>query len=237
MILTEPNAGQQADDAEECHPANMSGTDVAEGTAHEHRNGDGCRDGEDAPGALSQRLDHNQSEHRDDDDENRERADESDDARNGADLFLHHLRERFPVAAHGSKKNHRVVNATAERGADENPERTGQITELRRKHRPYEWPRPRDGGKVMTEYDPRIRFDIVPPVIMHARGSGTLLVENEYFCDEPFTIKAIRDGKDAHSGDHEPESVDGFVPIQRDNRQASRTDDTDGNPQQDGENS
>ena len=125
----------------------------------------------------------------------------------GADFFLHHLSEGFSTATHGSEEHDHIVHAAAERCADQNPERAGQKSELRRQHRPNQRSRSRDGSEVVTENHPAICRDKIFSVILHKCRGSAFVIENENFGGEPFGIETVADSESAQAGDNDPECV------------------------------
>ena len=80
-----------------------------------------------------------------------ERADQRDAAGDRAHLHLDHLAERAAVAPDRAEQDYEVLHRAGEHHADQNPERAGQITHLRRQHRPDQRPGARDGREMVTE--------------------------------------------------------------------------------------
>ena len=114
----------------------------------------------------------------------------ADEAAHFADLLARHLPQRFPVAPHGSEQNHEVLHAPPRHGADDDPQRPRQVSELRRQHRSDQRPRTGDGGEVMAEHDPFIgRLEIVP-VAQAFRRCGALVVQRHHARRDELAIKA-----------------------------------------------
>ena len=77
---------QQQHDADEPRPPSPCPGRIAQVDAHEQRDRDGRRDREDAPRAVGQRIDHDQRQHREQDDHDGEDADQRRRAADRADL-------------------------------------------------------------------------------------------------------------------------------------------------------
>ena len=74
-----------------------------------------------------------------------------EDAGDRPDLLLRHLAERLAVAPHRGEQDDEVLHRAAEHDADDDPDRAGQVAELRREHRADQRARrrrwPRSGGR------------------------------------------------------------------------------------------
>ncbi len=128
-----------------------------------------------------------------------------------ADLFLHHLPECFAAASDRGEKNDHIVNAAAERCADQDPERAGQKTKLRCQHRADQRSRTGDCRKMMPENHPTISRDVISAVVMQHSWGSPLVIEHEYFCCQPFAIETVANGSCAKPRHNNPERADLFA--------------------------
>ena len=145
-----------------------------------------------------------------------------DGAADRAELVARHLAERAAVAADRAEQRDEVLHAAAEHGADQDPQRAGQIAELRRERRADQRARARDGGEVMTEHDPAIRRHEVAAVAESFGRRGARRVEREHLRGEKRAVEAIAERVDADGGDDEPHRFDAFAAIQSDGRERER---------------
>ena len=111
--------------------------------------------------------------------------------------------ERFPIAPHGAKKDHEILDRTAEDRADENPERAGEKPELGGEDRADERAGAGDGGEVMAKNNPTIGFDEVLAVLVLLARRGTAVIEHEGAGRDPLGVEAVTDGVNAQCGDEE----------------------------------
>ena len=136
-----------------------------------------------------------------------EHGDQRDQAAELAHFLAGHLAERFAVAPHRAEQNHEVLHAAAQHGADDHPERAGQIAELRGEHRADQRSRAGDGGEMVAEDDPFIGGHEVVAVVEALGGRGAAVVESQHFRGDEFRIEAVADRVGADGGDDEPDSV------------------------------
>ena len=106
------------------------------------------------------------------------------------------------------EEHHAVVHRAAKHRPDQDPQQPRQIAKLRRQDGPDERARPGDRRKVVPEYDPAMRGDVIPAVGMDRRGRGAQLVEREHLRHQPRGMESIGDGKRAEGRDHHPHRVD-----------------------------
>ncbi len=90
-LAAQPDGSKQQHYADDGNLTDAAGADIAHVDAHEHGDRDGRHHREHAPGALGQGLDHDQRQHREDDDHDQETAEQGDGARYAAHLFTHHV--------------------------------------------------------------------------------------------------------------------------------------------------
>jgi hypothetical protein len=120
-VLAVPDRKEQYDHAKSRGFSDLPGPDAAHIHAHDHRGGNGDRDRESAPRTFAERLHHDQSERRKDDDHDSQRADEGNRAGNRAHFHFHHLAERPAVTPNGTEQNNEVLHCARKHHADENP--------------------------------------------------------------------------------------------------------------------
>ncbi len=214
MLVDEAPAeegGDQEQQAEDRGPAHVVRPHHLHVEAHEHRDRDRRPDRERAPWALPQRVDDDEREHGDQDDHDREHADQGGEAAERTDLLLRHLAERAAVVAEAAAENAEILHRAAEDDAGEDPERPGQIAELRRQRRPDQRARAGDGGEVVAEDDPAIGGNEVAAVVDALGGSGIRGVEREELGGDEGAVEAVGDRVDRDRGDDEPDGVDGLA--------------------------
>ncbi len=85
------------------------------------------------------------------------------------------------------------MHATAERRTDQNPERAGQETKLRRQHWANQRSRPGDCRKMVAENHPAICGHEVFAIVPNNRGRGALIIQHQHFGREPLAVKPITD--------------------------------------------
>ena len=130
-------------------------------------------------------------------------------------FLLHHLAERFAVAPHRAEQDHEILHRAAEHDADQNPQRAGQITELRRQHRPDQRPRPGDRREVMAEDDPLVRLDEILAVVVDFARRGAAVIEHQHARGNPFRVKPVADGVGAKRGDEDIGRIERLAAMER----------------------
>src|SRR5205085_2165044 len=128
------------------------------------------------PRRSFQRVHHNQGNNAQKDDNDGEHGKLRDDPAALAYLFARHLAERFPVAANGTKENHKVLDATSESCARNQPKRAGEIPKLRSQRGADQRARPCDRREMVAEEDPFVGRHKVTAVVVTFRGSSTSVV-------------------------------------------------------------
>ena len=125
-----------------------------------------------------------------------------------ADFFLQHLTQCLAAAPDRREKDNHIVHASAQRCADQDPERTRQKSKLRCQHRPHQRPRTSDRCKMMPENHPTIRWHIILAIVLQDRRRGSFVIEHQYFCSEPFAVKTVADAKRAKARHNDPKGTD-----------------------------
>ena len=120
------------------------------------------------------------ADHRQQDDHDQQHRDQRDESADLADLLARHLAERFSVAPHRGEQDHEILHRAAQHRADDDPQRSRQIAELRRQHRTHQRPRPGDGGEVMAEDDPLVGGLEIVAVAQALGRRGALVVQRHH---------------------------------------------------------
>ncbi len=196
-----PHREQQQRDAEGRGFQHLAHAHKAHVTAHQQRDGNGRADGENAPRTFGEGLDHDEREDREHNHQNGQNRQHRDEADRRIQFLLDHLAERFAVAPHRAKQDHEILHRAAEHGADENPQRSRQITELRGQHRPDQRSRPGNRREMMAEDNPFVRLDEIPAVVVNLARRGAAVVERQHARGDPFGIKPVADGVGADRRD------------------------------------
>src|SRR2546429_8347526 len=98
------------------------------------------------------------------------------------------------------------------RSTHQNPERAGQITELRGQHRTDERARSGNRREVMPEDNPLVRLHEIFAIVVDFARRGASVVERENPGGDPLGIKAVADSVRAERGDENVNRVDRFAP-------------------------
>ena len=146
--------------------ANFARANVTGVNAHKQSYRDGHGNSKRAPRAVNQGFHHNQGQHRQNDHHDHQNAYGSNDARHRAHFLLDHVTQRFAIAAHGNEQHHHVLHRACKHHPKNNPQRARQITHLRRKHRPDQWPRARNRGKMVTKQHAFVRGHIIQTIVV-----------------------------------------------------------------------
>ena len=107
-------------------------------------------------------------------------------------MLFGQLGQRQSLHSNGGKQNYHIVDCTAENGADEYPQKAGQITKLCRQNRADKRARAGYGREVMPEQDVSVCGMVILPV---AQGIGRRrpgAVEHENFGDDKLCIESVR---------------------------------------------
>ena len=203
-LLGDPSAEEQR--RHDQHETERGGLEHAARTdpsqIHTHQHGDRDRqsDRHGSPWARFERVDDDERQHREQHDHDAEHRDQRRDAGDRPDLLARHLPERLAVAADGRCENDKILNRTAERDADDDPDDAGQISELRGQRWSDERTRAGDRREVVAEDHPPVRRDKVASVIETDGRSRPPGVEREDLRRDQLAVKPIRDGVGTDSG-------------------------------------
>ena len=97
-----------------------------------------------------------------------------------ADLLARHLAQRLAVAPHRGEQDDEILHRAAQHRADDDPQRAGQVAELRRQRRADQRARAGDGGEVVAEHDPLVGGHEIVPVAQPLGGRGAAVVERHH---------------------------------------------------------
>ena len=212
--LSAPNAKCQPEQSKNSD-RNHAHFSRAQTDSHDQRHRDGRRDGENAPWTLCKGLDDDQREHGQQNNHDCQHTDQGECADARPDFFFHHLTKRLAAAADRREKHDHIVHAASERRADQNPKRAGQETKLSCQHRTHQRSRTGNRRKVMPENHPAICGHIVLAVVLQDCRCGSLVVEHQYLCRQPFAVKTIADAKRAKARHDNPKGADSFAAGER----------------------
>ena len=207
MLAVEDRRHQQSK-SDDRHFPDLAGAEISSINAHQHGDGDGRENCERAPGRMRQRLDNNERQHGQQNDHDHQHADHGDCASRLAEFRADHVAERAPVAPRRCPEHNEVLHRACKNDADEQPERSGQISHLRGKHRPNQRPRTRNGREVVAEQYVSIGRAIVETVVEAVGGCRSRGIDAQNFVGDELPVKSIGDEIDRDGGRNQPDSVD-----------------------------
>ncbi len=197
------------------HLADAARAKVAPVNAHQHRDRDGHHDGERGPRTLFQSFDDDERQHREQDHHDQQHADHRNSACEFAKLGADHVAERTAVAARRGPQHDEVLHGTGKHDANNQPQRSGQISHLRRQHRPDQWAGARDRCKVMAKENGFIGRAIVEPVVEPAGGRQPVRIEAQHALSDEEAVEPEGEQIAADRCGDEPDGVDCFTTRQR----------------------
>src|SRR5262249_22222414 len=106
-----------------------------------------------------------------------------------------------------------VLDAATDYGAHENPQRAGQIPELRSERGADERTRSGYGGEVMAEDHPAMRRDIVATVVEALGRRGARGIRRQHLRGDPGGVETVAEKVDADRRGDDPERIDGLAAI------------------------
>ena len=159
---------------------------------------------------MLHRVDDDQAEHGYQDHHDHQHAHQRGEAGDRADLVGRHPAERTAVALERVAEDDEILDASAEHGADDDPQRRGQVAELRGEDRTDERAGPGYRGEVMAEGDPLLRGHIVAAVVQAECRRDVRVVEFEHAIGDETRVEPVTDRVDADRGDDEPQHA-GFL--------------------------
>ncbi|VVP49882.1 hypothetical protein PS874_05173 [Pseudomonas fluorescens] len=229
-LPTEPDRTEQQRHADHRDFTDAARADVAHVDAHEHRDRDGRHHREHAPRAFGQGLDHDQRQHREDDDHDQEAAEQGDGAGDAAHFFTDHVAQGTTVAPGGQEQDHEVLHRTGQHHAGNQPQRTGQVAHLCRQDRSDQGPRAGNRREVVTEEHVFVGRHEVQAVIVEHGGRSAIGIELHHFIGDEQAVVAVCNEVDGDCSDYDPEGVDGFAAAQGHDTQRERSQDSHGKP-------
>ena len=218
--------------ADQRHLADAAGANVASVNAHQHGDRDRHHHGEGGPGALFQGFDDDKRQDGEQDHHDQQHADHRDCAGELAKLGADHVAERAAIAARRSPKYDEVLHGTGEDDAGNQPQRSGQISHLRRKHGPDQRTGACDRREVVAEEDGFIGRAIVEPVVEALSGRQPVRIEAQHALGNEQAVKAEGQQIAADRGGDEPDGVDCFAARQRQDAERSGSEQGDAQPTQ-----
>ena len=127
--------------------------------------GNGGGNGKGAPGRFRQRLDHNQRQHRQQDEHDEEGAEQGDHAGYLPQLRFDQVAQRAAVATRGNEEHNEILYCASKHDAGQQPQHAGHVTHLRGQDRAHQRTGPGNRGKVMPEQYVLVGRHVVQPVI------------------------------------------------------------------------
>ncbi len=221
-LPAQPDRTEQQQHADDRDFTDAARADVAHVDAHEHRDRDGRHHREDAPWALGQGFDHDQRQHREDDDHDQEAAEQRDGPGNTAHLFAHHIPQGTAVATGGQEQDHEVLHRTGQHHPGNQPQGTGQIAHLRRQHRADQRACTGNRRKVVTEKNVFVGRHIVQTIVVDHRRGCPPGIELHHVVGDEQTVVTVRNQVDGHRSDHNPQGVDRLAAAQGHYAQGAR---------------
>ncbi|MNB93229.1 hypothetical protein D3C75_403500 [compost metagenome] len=207
-LPAEPDGTQQQQHADHRDLTDAARADVAHVDAHEHRDRDGRHYRENAPRALGQGLDHDQRQHREDDDHDQEATEQRDGAGDAAHFFTDHVAQGAAVAAGGHEQDHEVLHGTGQHHAGDQPQGAGQVAHLRRQYRADQRTGTGNGREVVTEQHVFVGRNIVQTVVIEHSRRGPSRIELHDIVGDEQTVVTVGDQIDGHGSDHNPQGID-----------------------------
>ena len=209
------NYGQhQQDKADDGNLADFARTDIAGVNTHKQRNRHSCCNGKRTPRAVNQCFHHNQRQHRHDDDHNHQNTDGRNHTRHGAEFLFDDITQRLTVAAHGDEQDHHVLYRTGEHYAEDNPQRTRQITHLRSQYGADQGACARNRGKVVSEQYAFVCRHIVQTVIVPLGGREAVRIKLHHIFGDVETVKTVSDAVHRYGGGDHPYRTDLLAPTE-----------------------
>ena len=175
---------------------------------HEQRDRNRAGDREQPPRRSAQRVDHDQREHRQQNDHDCEHRDHRRHAGDFADFLFGHLTERLAITTQRAEQDRKILDRAAEHHADDEPQRPGEKSELRRQHGTHQRACSRDGREVVAKQHPAVRRHEVVTVIEALGGCGAAGIETKDAVGEKLRVEAVCDSVGADGGNQEPGGAD-----------------------------
>ena len=213
-LAPQPDGTEQQQHADNGDFTDAARADVAHVNAHKHRDRDGCHHRKHAPRAFGQGLDHDQRQHREDDDHDQEAAEQRDGPWNAAHLFAHHIPQGTAVTTGGQEQDHEVLHRTGQHHPGNQPEGAGQIAHLRRQHRADQRACTGNRRKVVTEKDVFVGRHIVQTVVIEHRRRCAAGVQLHHLGGDKQAVITVSNQINGNSCHNNPQGVDRLAPAQ-----------------------
>ena len=169
--LAADNGAKQQNHSHNAGPDNpdLTGRALEHVNAHQDGDRDGHPDGENSPRAVRQSIDDNDAKSGQRDQQNEEQRDHGDQAGVRADFGACDVSQRASLVPHRCHQHGEVVNAAAENGAKQDPDKSGSEAELRSQSWSHQRTRAGNGCEVMAEQHPLRRRHVVVAVFINVR--------------------------------------------------------------------
>src|SRR4029079_5660572 len=163
----------------------------------EQRQRDRHADGEGAPRAVLERVDHGEPEAGEGDDDDEEDGEGGGAAGDGTNLGARDVGERAAPTTGRAPQDDHVVDGAGEADAADQPDQSRRVAELRREHGADERARAGNCGKMVTEQHPS-RSDVkVLAIGPDVRGRGTAVVEAHHARGDERAVVPVGDREDS----------------------------------------
>ena len=178
------------------------------------RNGHGECEGR--PGGRFQSVDNDQGDHREKNNHDHQHRKLRNEAAALAHLLTRHLPQRFAIAANRTKQDHEILHAASERRTSNQPERSGQIPELRRECGAHERAWTGNGGKMVAEENPFVSGHEVAAIVMPFGRSSASVVQRQQPRRNESGVQPVGKEVGTECGDDKPNGVQGLTSTQGD---------------------
>ena len=170
--------------------------------AHEHGDRHGDDNDKQRPGRVVHGADAGQRKTGQGQNKNTQHGDARHGACNGADLALGDGRKALALVPDGGEQHHHIVHRAAKYAANQNPQRAGQIAELRGEHRANQRPCSRDGGKMVAVENKFVGFDVVVTISKTNRWRNAARIQFQNLVCQKNAIHPVGNGKYAQCRKH-----------------------------------
>ncbi len=229
--LPSPDRQQHENKSQERHFQHLPRTNPAQVDPHQQGDRNRHRDGEGTPRAVLQRIHHDQRNHRQQDDQNRDHRHIGDDSSQRPGFFLGHFGKRLAVAPHRKQQDDEILHAAGKHRARNHPERSRQISKLSRQHWTDERARTRDGRKMMSEDHPLVGDQEIAAVFQSLGRRRAQRIDRKNLRGDESAVEPVPQRVATSRGRDQPESVDRLSTMQRNHPQSQRAQQRDTSPQ------
>ena len=157
----------------------------------ENSNRNGHADGERTPRAVVQGVDDDDGHAGHSQDVEEQDGEGRSQASLVTNLGFCDLSDGFAIVTHGAEEDDHVVDSTGEDAADEDPQGTGQITELSGNDRAYERAGTGDSGEVMAKDDVLVGRHVVVAVFKAEGRRDLVLIDRQDFGGNEGAIETV----------------------------------------------